>query len=173
MQRFQATQIRYFPFIYIPPTISAADLRSDRPFLWLCLVAVTTKSPAKQSALGAKIRRIVADKLIVQCERSLDLLLGLLAYMGWANYHLGPTQPFLSMYCLLITGLVQDLGIDRMPRRSDEPQHPMACLKPSHGLVLKLASHSIRTMEERRAVIAAYLIISEYAPIPSHHFASP
>jgi len=148
--------------MYIPPTMTAVEFRRERPFLWMCILAVATKSARKQQLLGAKIRRILADKLIVENERSIDALLGLLAYMGWANYHLGPIQPFLSMYCLLIAGLVQDLGLEKMPRRADDPQHPMACLKSTHVLVQRLALPVARTMEERRAVIAAFIITSEY-----------
>ncbi|KAK1750386.1 C6 transcription factor [Echria macrotheca] len=159
--RFQTEQLKCFPFIYIPPTMSAVELQTERPFLWLCILAVSTKSAARQVALGAKIRQMVATRLIVEHERSVETLLGLLAFMGWANYQLGPSQPFLSMYCHLITGLTQDLGLDRLPRKADEPMHPMACLKSHHTLAMKLAAHAVRTMEERRAVIAAFIITSE------------
>jgi hypothetical protein len=120
-------------------------------------LAVSAKSSARQVALGIKIRRIIAEKLLVEHERSLETLVGLLCYIGWCNYQMGP-QPFMCMYGHLVVGLVQDLGIDKPPPKDSE-QHPMSCIK-SHGFVLRLPLSSTRSMEERRAAVAAYLITS-------------
>lgn len=157
LEQFRA-QLRCFPFVYIPRSMTAVQLQRDRPFLWMCILSITAKSSAQQYAIGSKIRHILAEKVFVQHERGLDLLLGVLTFMGWANYHMGH-QPFLSMYSHLLIGLVQDLGIDKAPSRGDE-QHPMACLK-FHGLIVKQHTSAVRTMEERRAALAAYLITSE------------
>ncbi|KAK0716266.1 hypothetical protein B0H67DRAFT_554605 [Lasiosphaeris hirsuta] len=158
LDRFRSEKLKYFPFVHLPEILSAAQLAAERPFLWLCIRGATTKSSMGQQAIGEKIRRIVAEKLIIQHEKNLEILLGLLAYMGWANMHMGP-QPFLCMYTHLILGLVQDLGLDKPPPRADE-QHPMACVK-AHGFILKMAVSSVRSMEERRAVLATFLISAE------------
>ncbi|KAK3360511.1 hypothetical protein B0T25DRAFT_629588 [Lasiosphaeria hispida] len=158
LDRFRSEKLKYFPFVYLPETLTAAQLSAERPFLWLCIRGATTKSALGQQVIGEKIRRIVADKLIIQHEKSLEILLGLLAYMGWANMHMGP-QPFLCMYIHLLLALVQDLGLDKPPPRADE-QHPMACVK-AHGFILKMVVSTVRSMEERRAVLATFLIASE------------
>ncbi|GAB1311438.1 hypothetical protein MFIFM68171_01648 [Madurella fahalii] len=157
--RIFRASLNHFPFVYIPASMTAARMRQDRPVLWLCILGMATKSASRQKALGAKIRSVFAEKLIVQHERSLDVLLGLLAYMGWANCHLGPHNLFLTIFSHLISGVVQDLGLDRAPRRPDE-YHPLSCLR-GQGYMLRFPTNVARTMEMRRAVLAAYLITSE------------
>lgn len=158
------SKLKYFPFMHIPSDLTVTRLREERPFLWLCILAVSTKSSARQISLGSKIRRLIAEKLLIHHERSIELLLGMLAFQGWANYQLGPNQPFLGMDSHLVVGLVQDMGIEKSPRRADEPSHPMACLK-NHHAVQRLTAITDRTMEERRAVLAAYLITTEWVDV--------
>lgn len=146
----------------VSPSETPASLRRDRPILWQCIVAVSTKSLSRRQALGLHLRSLFAEKLVVQHERSLDLLLGLLAYMGWANLQMGAQKLFLCMYCHLLTALVQDLGLDQAPKGSGEP-HPMSCIKP-RGLAMRLSFPVATTMEARRASVAAFVITSEYVP---------
>lgn len=80
---FREYKLKYFPFVCIPPTISAQQLRQERPFLWLCIMAVGSKSTSQQQALGTKVRQTVAQEMIVQSAKSIDLLLGFLAFIGW------------------------------------------------------------------------------------------
>jgi hypothetical protein len=160
LRRFRS-QLRCFPFVYLPEAITPAELRQSRPNLWMAILSVSTRSSSRQAALCRKIQRIIADRLVVQHERSLDLLLAMLAYLGWANYQMGPGQPFLGVQCHLLISLIQDLGIEKSgSKRFDEPNHPMACLK-NHLPIHRLAGSSTRTMEERRALLAGYLITSE------------
>jgi hypothetical protein len=148
----------------VSPSETPATLRQDRPILWQCILAVSTKSLPRRQALGSHLRALFAEKLIAQHERSLDLLLGLLAYMGWANLQMGAQQLFLCMYCHLLTAVVQDLGLDQAPKRSGEP-HPMSCIKPQ-GLVMRLPSPVACTMEARRAAVATFVITSEFGHSP-------
>jgi hypothetical protein len=80
---FRTCKLKYFPFIYIPSTTRAQQLRQERPFLWLCIMAVGSKSKSQQQILGSKIRQKIAHELVVQSERNVDLLLGILAFLGW------------------------------------------------------------------------------------------
>lgn len=43
---------------------------------------------AEQQELGASIREILSKQVYVEFERNIDLLLGLLAYLGWYVSHL-------------------------------------------------------------------------------------
>ncbi|KAJ5805371.1 Major facilitator superfamily domain general substrate transporter [Penicillium riverlandense] len=82
LAQFQTWKLQYFPFVYIPYDTSAADLEKDRPFLWLCIMGIGSKSSAQQQFLGNKIRQVIAQDLVVQSQKRLDLLLGLLAFIG-------------------------------------------------------------------------------------------
>ena len=80
---FRTQKSKYFPFIYIPSTTSAQQLFQERPFLWLCIMAMSSNSTSQQLALGSRIRNIVGRKMVLENEKKLELLLGLLAYIGW------------------------------------------------------------------------------------------
>lgn len=80
---FQTCKSKYFPFIYIPSTTTAQDLRQERPFLWLCIMTVGSKSISQQQILGTRIRQTVAQEMVIESEKSIDLLLGLLTFCWW------------------------------------------------------------------------------------------
>jgi hypothetical protein len=80
---FRTQKSKYFPFTYIPSATSARQLLQERPFLWLCIMAISSKSTSQQLALGSKIRHILGRKMLLEHEKNIDLLLGLLAYIGW------------------------------------------------------------------------------------------
>ena len=80
---FHAYKSKYFPFVYVPPTTTALQLRQERPFLWLCTMTIASRSTSQQQVLGNKIRDTLAQEMLLKSEQSVDLLLGLLAYIGW------------------------------------------------------------------------------------------
>ena len=80
---FQTRQSKYFPFIHIPPTTDAHQLRQQRPFLWLAIMTASSKSISLQKVLGDRLRQTVAWEMVVQSKKSIDLLLGLLVFIGW------------------------------------------------------------------------------------------
>jgi hypothetical protein len=73
----------FFPFIHIPTLMTASDLRQQKPFLWLVIMSLTTKSVEQQRAMGYTIRRIVSQKVVAKHEKSMDILLGLICYLAW------------------------------------------------------------------------------------------
>lgn len=83
LNHFRTFKLQYFPFVHIPFEKRAAQLQKERPFLWLCIMAISSKSTARQYELGLKIREKVAQEMIVQADHSIDLLLGLLTFIGW------------------------------------------------------------------------------------------
>ena len=157
LEHFRVQKCKYFPFIFLPATVTAAELRRERPYLFLAILAASVKSASRQAAIGARLRRLYADKLIVEHERSLDLMLSLICFLGWGHFHLGP-HPFLSMYSHMLVALAHDLSLERPPPIEGD-SHPMACVK-SHGFTVKLQVSPIRSMEERRAIVSAYFITS-------------
>jgi hypothetical protein len=73
----------FFPFIHIPAPMKASDLRQQKPFLWLVIMSLTTKSVDQQRAMGNTIRQIVSQKVVAEHEKSIDILLGLVCYLAW------------------------------------------------------------------------------------------
>lgn len=80
---FHTYKAKYFPFVYIPSTTTAQQLRQERPFLWLCIMMIASRSTSQQQVLGSHIQHIIAQEMLLKSGQSIDLLLGLLAYIGW------------------------------------------------------------------------------------------
>ncbi|KAK1714396.1 hypothetical protein BDP67DRAFT_618253 [Colletotrichum lupini] len=169
-EAFRGQNLKYFPFLNFKATMTAEELRGERPFLWICIMTVASRVSSQQLALGQRVRQIVSHKLLVENERSIDYLLGLLVILGWANHQLG-NKPFMCLFCQIAIGLIFDLGMSRDPLDS---LNPFLCWKAAQeradrektgtvGQTLYVKSQMPRTMEQRRAVVACYLISSAVA----------
>jgi hypothetical protein len=80
---FQTYKSKFFPFVTIPSTTTAQQLRYERPFLWLCIMTVGSKSMSQQKILGKIVRQTIAQEMVVESAKNIDFLLGLLAFIGW------------------------------------------------------------------------------------------
>jgi hypothetical protein len=156
-EHFRSRKLKFLPFMHIPPETTAAQFQQDHPFVWLVVLSLSVRSTAKSAAIGQKIRRLFAEKIVVENDRSMESLLAMLCYLGWAFYQMG-NQPFLCLHAHMLTALVEDLCIDRPPLK-DSDNYPMACMK-GHGFMVRIPSSHVRNMEERRAVLAAYVVTS-------------
>lgn len=83
LARFRQASSRLGPIVYIPPTMTSEQLRQTRPLLWLGIMASTTRSTKEAHVIGDKIRQVISQKVLIDSERSMDLLLGLLVFMTW------------------------------------------------------------------------------------------
>lgn len=80
---FRQQTITYFPFIMVPEATTANELRRDRPFLWHCIMSVTSKSSVQQKALGREVRITMGREILIEGKTNIDLLLGILVFVAW------------------------------------------------------------------------------------------
>jgi hypothetical protein len=74
----------YFPFVIIPNEATVLSMSQDRPFLCLAaLAAATSLEKTSQKSLEQSFWRAVLQKIMLDGERNLDLLNGLLVYLAW------------------------------------------------------------------------------------------
>jgi len=86
-----------FPFVIIRPHTSLDSLRREKPFLLLAVLILGSRSlPKLQSTLDYELREMLSKKVIMNGEKSLDLLQGLLVYLNW--YHLSFKLGGLQIY---------------------------------------------------------------------------
>jgi hypothetical protein len=82
--RFFQTKAPNFPFVLVSPQTSLDLLRREHPFLLLSILAFGAQANlALQNKLELELRESLSKKVIVNGERSLDLLQGLLIYLTW------------------------------------------------------------------------------------------
>ncbi|KAL1838213.1 hypothetical protein VTJ49DRAFT_2940 [Mycothermus thermophilus] len=152
LDTFRKYYLIFLPFVYLPSTMTSEKLRETYPFLWFTIMSVTCKHVDRRLAMSDAVKRFLAQKMVVDHEKSLDLLLGLIVILGWTHYHIKGDKPVLSVMASLAKSLVFDLGLNKVP---SEP-YISACLKtPFHPPARE------KTQEERRAVLACFLLTSQ------------
>lgn len=75
--------LEFFPFMRIDPDLTAEALHREHPFLWLCIMNVTSMSMPQQAVLRERIRQEVAQRMVVNHERSLEMIQGLIVLTSW------------------------------------------------------------------------------------------
>ena len=74
----------YFPFVLIPAEASIESLSEDKPFLFLAMMtAASSEDKPLQELLDRELRTTLSTKVILEGEKSIDLLQGLLVYLAW------------------------------------------------------------------------------------------
>jgi hypothetical protein len=80
---FRTGYLHYFPFVYIPEDTTTEDLHLRYPMLCHAIRTVLTKAITQQTRLSKQLREQLAVKIVVQGERSIDLLLSLIMCIAW------------------------------------------------------------------------------------------
>jgi hypothetical protein len=80
---FRRFMLIFLPFVYLPDTMTSERLKEAYPFLWFNIMTVTCRHVDRRLVMSAAIKRFLANKLILDHEKSLDLLLGILVILGW------------------------------------------------------------------------------------------
>lgn len=83
-----------YPFVIIPPTTDACTLYSESPSLfWVIMSAVAPQSPEVQQGVRKWLRQYISEHMIVQQERSLQLLQTLLLHLAWYAFPAALAEP--------------------------------------------------------------------------------
>ncbi|KAB8226356.1 hypothetical protein BDV33DRAFT_226852 [Aspergillus novoparasiticus] len=150
----------HFPFVVIPPQVTAPDLRQQKPFLFLAVLASAAYSNMPlQRLLGKEIKKVIASRMITGGEVSFELLQGMLVFLAWSHYHSRPHR--YTQFLQLAIGLMVELRLDRPPQTKtwktalrfnkeytlDDEEY----IRPSWGL------------DEQRAVVGCYYLSSTIA----------
>ena len=103
-----------FPFVLLSPEDTSESLRHDKPFLFLSIVAVTSyENPQLQRRLAQEIQKQIASRMVVNNERSLDLLQGLLVHLAWYHYSFQLGSPQILLLLQLCVTLVNEMSLTR------------------------------------------------------------
>ncbi|PWY79527.1 hypothetical protein BO94DRAFT_588109 [Aspergillus sclerotioniger CBS 115572] len=156
---FYITQmLPFFPCMYIPPGTTSQKLRRDRPFSWLCIMAVACKSSAQRRVLFDRIKQIAAQKLVHEYScRDLDVLQGILIYLGWSNQQVY-NKANIYVFAQLAMGIVYEMGLFNPEAKG---KHMLLCVHTEPHENRSEAPRNL--MDERRAVLGCFLLTSIFA----------
>ncbi|OOQ87164.1 hypothetical protein PEBR_18497 [Penicillium brasilianum] len=83
LETYVKMMIPMFPFVPVPSHMTVEDLCRERPFLYLNITMIACPNPERQRELSKAVKEYIADRIIMQGQRSLDLLQGLLVHLVW------------------------------------------------------------------------------------------
>jgi hypothetical protein len=157
LDTYREKMFQFFPVVSLGTEVTVEYMVTQRPFVWLVLRTICSKKLVRQLALATVTKQTVAQKLVVEGERSFDMLVGLVLYCNWGQFFC--LKANLSPALNLALSLAGDLGLTKSaPQGSPAIMlnwTPQGCPKPPHALVLKP-----RTIEERRVVLGLFLVSS-------------
>ncbi|KAK7218925.1 hypothetical protein V2G26_006928 [Clonostachys chloroleuca] len=116
-------------------------------------MSLTTSSADEQSAMGNIIRRVISQRIVGEHEKDLELLLGLICYLAWIQFHKTKCSP-LIMWTQVAIALVLELGIHRLPPKEDRLYNRVFLYIPQKSEPMT------RTKEERRALLGTFIVSS-------------
>ena len=74
----------YFPFVALPLNATVESMSEECPFLLLAVLTVASSAEKSlQKSLDEELRNALSLEVVIDGEKSLDLLQGLLVYLAW------------------------------------------------------------------------------------------
>ncbi|KAH3983121.1 hypothetical protein HBI56_147650 [Parastagonospora nodorum] len=115
--------VDFFPFVTLPKDCSCQELVLHRPVLMLAvLTAASYESSSLQLTLSREFRKVAMVK-ILNGEKSLDLLQGLLIFIAWHHHYMDAQAVSVPMLLQMCVGIASDLGLDRISTSVRSPLH--------------------------------------------------
>lgn len=145
------------PMVVFPPGTTMSDVRRQKPALFLAIIAIAI-GPFKKEAqlpLLTEAYQMVADRVVVKGEKSLELVQALLVLVIW---YLPPDNlEELKFYQLIHMAVVvaMDLGLNRRPQGDHNSFQRIreALLKKPHG-----SAADLNSPEARRTWVGCYFL---------------
>ena len=102
-----------FPFVLIEPS-GARQLVACRPFLAVAVFVVCSiEDPSLRAELEKAFRQFLAQKVVVEGKRNLELLQGLLLYLAWHQHYLRHEDQQVYQYLQLAIAMTVDLELEK------------------------------------------------------------
>ncbi|TQV93923.1 hypothetical protein V2A60_003920 [Cordyceps javanica] len=113
---YRDTCLYNFPFVWIPGYMTAQELCESKPCLFRAVMLSSAPLPvAKLKKMKRNVIAYISQHMLVEEERSLDVLQGLLIVIAWADLQSLYDQQITNL-TYLATGYAHNLGITKIPR---------------------------------------------------------
>lgn len=102
-----------FPFLVIP-RVPVAQLQLEHPMLVMAMLVTASRGNYEtQCALDLQYRRILSQRIIIDAERSLDTIQGLLIYIAWYYYRFKVMDKQLQVFLGIAVVLILDMDLEK------------------------------------------------------------
>ncbi|KAF7563265.1 hypothetical protein G7046_g853 [Stylonectria norvegica] len=141
-----------FPFVIIPSGSTPAELQRQRPFLMKVIrMVATVRNLSSMRWQSQSVLRYIAEATLVRSERSLDLLQGILVFLGFYHYHCMTHAQFGNLVHLAAS-LTEDMNLGAS-----------SSSQKSHIPLMHAQGSISRTNEEKRTLLGVWYIRSNAA----------
>ncbi|KAI9703102.1 MAG: hypothetical protein M1820_005974 [Bogoriella megaspora] len=103
----------YFPFLPLPTGWSVKSMRKDHSFFLLGIVSAMTMHDVEINAqVHAQFLRVLAERVVVRGEKTLDIVQGILVQLAWYPIHLNPFGRQIFQIVQMASAITVELGLD-------------------------------------------------------------
>jgi hypothetical protein len=157
LETYRTRMIPFFPVAIINPRTTVQEMQNKQPFLWLVIRSCCSKSQARQNVLELEVRKNLAQAVLMDCSKTLDLLFGVLVYAAWCHYYIYKKR-VISTVIQIGMSMAGDMGLTKpIPV---EVHGVMREFNAQGCPKLGRSDNPVRTIEERRAVVGLFYVSS-------------
>jgi hypothetical protein len=160
-QRYTDCMALHLPAVVFPQGTTAADIRNTRPILFHAIMSVaSSETPNTQRRLVKDLMQIFADKIIIEGEKSLELVQSLMISVVWYF----PPEHFeeLKFYQMIHLAAVMAIDIG-LGRRKNNPKSRLIPYTWRDHPFRKQPLPDPCSIEARRTWLSAYFLCSNVA----------
>lgn len=104
------------PFVVLQPHATAQQLLTKKPLLLHAIVTITHfHDLPRQQLMVKQLIRDISERVLINNEKSVDVLQGILVFVAWYHPHMFWGQQVTNLLHLAMA-LVVDMGVDRSPQ---------------------------------------------------------
>jgi hypothetical protein len=106
----------YSPFVVIPEGATIESLRQDQPFLLHAILAVASReNQGLQSMLERSLRERLLKTVMIEGEKSVDLLQAFIVYLAWEHFFYVPRKRHFNQMLSVAISMCVDMGLNLGP----------------------------------------------------------
>jgi hypothetical protein len=140
------------PFVIIPAGTTPRQLHATRPFLMKVIRMVASVRHLRLVRGQSRVvMEHISNAILMRSERSLDLLQGILVFLGSYHYHCMAHAQFNNLIRLAVS-LVEDLDLSTCPK-SQQRRNQLPLISAEEPVS--------RTNEEKRALLGVWYMSSK------------
>jgi hypothetical protein len=153
-----------FPFVVVPDCVTSAELKKSQPFLFktIRMVASLRQRPSMWKQRGALMQHI-SNAFFLSLDRSLDLLQGMIVFLGWYHYFCFAHGHFNNL-AHLASSMIIDMRLDKARTKPLLRNARLRGIDPDEPEAV--------SNDEKRAILAVWYINSRFVTLREAHRAT-
>lgn len=159
LDRYKRLMSSGMPFVPIPSAANARHLHSTKPMLLQAITVVAYfHDLPRQRDLVKHLMRNISERILMNNEKSIDLLQAILVFVAWYHPHLFQAQQITNLMHLAIAMSI-DLGLNRPPQNCGD--FKQTSNRAVHGV--SCTDQKIASLEEHRILAGCFYLTSMIA----------